>query len=306
MPRLFPPFDPDGSSGRSRPRQLPQVPVRLLLPNMVTLLALCSGLTAIRMAVEGQFEFAIYGILFAAALDGIDGRVARLLRSTSRFGAQLDSLTDFVNFGVAPAILLYIWGLADLGSFGWVAAIVFAISAALRLARFNAALEGPAKPAWHAAYFVGVPAPAAAVVALLPLYLEFLGVPHGGWTAPLVLLYSLGVAMLMISRVPTWSGKLIGRKIPRDLVLPLFFALVVTAALVVSLPWLTITIACVVYLAALPVSWGQFKQRQAAQHVAAAEVEGAAPLQLEAPATRNRGGPRRQRSVRKSRAQRAE
>lgn len=287
MRKLFPPFDPDGQPpGRPRARQL-QVPIRLLLPNMVTLLALCAGLTAIRMAVEGRFDFAIYGILFAAALDGIDGRVARLLRSTSRFGAQLDSLTDFVNFGVAPAILLYIWGLGDLGSIGWIVAIVFAISAALRLARFNAALEGPAKPAWHAAYFVGVPAPAGAVVALLPIYLEFLGVPHGGWTAPVVLIFTVSIALLMISRVPTWSGKLIGQKIPRDLVLPLFLALVVTAALLVSFPWLAISIACLGYLATLPVSWAAFHRQHQAMVVEAAALAKAAeqpsPLQLEPP-----------------------
>ncbi|MGD9740268.1 MAG: phosphatidylcholine/phosphatidylserine synthase [Bauldia sp.] len=287
MRKLFPPFDPDGQQpGRQRARQL-QIPIRLLLPNMVTLLALCAGLTAIRMAVEGNFDFAIYGILFAAALDGIDGRVARLLRSTSRFGAQLDSLTDFVNFGVAPAIVLYIWGLGDLGSIGWIVAIVFAISAALRLARFNAALEGPAKPAWHAAYFVGVPAPAGAVVALLPIYVEFLGVPHGAWTAPVVLIYTVAIALLMISRVPSWSGKLIGQKIPRDLVLPLFLALVVTAALLVSFPWLAISIACLVYLATLPISWAGFHRQHQAMVVEAAALAKAAdqsgPLQLEAP-----------------------
>lgn len=303
MPRIFPPFDPDGIPGRLRPRQLPQVPIRLLLPNMVTLLALCSGLTAIRMAVEGRFDIAIYAIMFAAALDGIDGRVARLLRSTSRFGAQLDSLTDFVNFGVAPAIILYIWGLSDLGSIGWIVAIVFSISAALRLARFNAALEGPAKPAWQAAYFVGVPAPAGAVVVLLPIYLEFLGVPHGSWTAPLTLVYTVGAAVLMISRVPTWSGKLIGRRIPRDFVLPLFLALVVTAAVVVSFPWLAVSVGTGLYLATLPVSWRGFNQRKAASLVAeaaaAAAADASGPLQLEAPA-RNRSRPRRQARPRKS------
>lgn len=301
MARFFSPFDPDGLPGRLKPRQLPQVPIRLLLPNMVTLLALCSGLTAIRMAVEGRFEFAVYAILFAAALDGIDGRVARLLRSTSRFGAQLDSLTDFVNFGVAPAILLFIWGLADLGSVGWVVAMVFAICAALRLARFNAALDGPAKPAWQAAYFVGVPAPAGAVVALLPLYLEFLGLPHGGWTAPLVLIYAVGMAFLMISRVPTWSGKLIGRKIPRDLVLPLFLGLVVTAALLVSFPWHALAFGTLLYLAALPMSWKAWHSLKTTIVPEPEPAPVAEPLQLEAPPRTRR--PRRQTAARKRKSE---
>ncbi len=297
MARFFPPFDPEGPTGRARPRQVPQIPIRMLLPNMVTLLALGSGLTAIRLAVEGRFEIAIYAVLFAAALDGIDGRVARLLRSTSRFGAQLDSLADFVNFGVAPALILYIWSLSDLGSIGWVASMVFAICAALRLARFNVALEAPPKPAWQAAFFVGVPAPAGAVLALLPLYVEFLGLPRGFWTAPLVLTYALGIGVLLVSRVPSWSGKLIGRKIPRDLVAPLFILLVVTAALLVSFPWIALTACSLIYLATLPLSsrsWNRRMKAGAASDPASAST--AEPLQLEAP-PRNRAGARRQTRV---------
>lgn len=299
MARLFPPFDPEGTPGRLKPRQLPQVPIRLLLPNMVTLLALCAGLTAIRMAIENQLEVAVYAILFAAALDGIDGRVARFLKSTSRFGAQLDSLADFLNFGVAPAIMLFIWSLSDLGSFGWIGGLIFAICAALRLARFNVALEGPAKPAWQAAFFVGVPAPAAAAVVLLPIYLEFLGTPHGFWTAPIVLAYTLAIGFLMVSRVPSWSGKLIGTKIPRDLVLPLFITLVATAALLVSFPWLALTFACVAYLATLPFSWRAWHEQIRVMVAPAPELSGVEPLRLEPP-VRNRGSARRQSRVRKS------
>jgi len=309
--RLFTPFDPDEPTGRTVRRPRPQVSVRMLLPNMVTLLALCSGLTAIRMAVEGRFDWAIYGILASAVLDGIDGRIARLLRSTSRFGAQLDSLADFVSFGVAPAILLFAWSLSDLGSAGWVVGMVFAICAALRLARFNSALDGPAKPAWQAAYFVGVPAPAGAVLAMLPLYVEFLGVSHGVFTAPIALAYTVLVAFLMVSRFPTWSGKLVGHRIPRDVVLPLFIALVVFAALLVSFPWAVLTIGTVLYLASLPFSWRAFettlravpseplRANDAPMPEVAEEPE---PLRLEPP-SRNRGGSRRERSVRKSRPQ---
>jgi CDP-diacylglycerol--serine O-phosphatidyltransferase len=312
MARLFTPFDPDEPSpGRTVRRPRPQVSIRMLLPNMVTLLALCSGLTAIRMAVEGRFEWAIYGILASAVLDGIDGRIARLLRSTSRFGAQLDSLADFVSFGVAPAILLFAWSLSDLGSVGWVVGMIFAICAALRLARFNSALDGPAKPAWQGAYFVGVPAPAGAVIAMLPVYVEFLGTPHGIFTAPLTLAYTVLVAFLMVSRVPTWSGKSIGQRIPRDMVLPLFIALVVFVAALVSFPWVVLTVSTMVYLASLPLSWRAFeatlrtatgepaRANDAPMREVADEPE---PLRLEPP-PRNRSAPRRERSVRKSRPQ---
>ena len=157
---IFSPFDPDrqrpaaGASARSR--------CASLLPNLITLLALCAGLTAIRLAFEGKLEWALGAIVFAAVLDGIDGRVARLIKGQSRFGAELDSLADFVNFGCAPALILYLWGLHELGNVGWIAAMVFAICAALRLARFNVMIDDPNQPAWAGNFFTGVPAPAGA------------------------------------------------------------------------------------------------------------------------------------------------
>src|SRR5690349_19910841 len=165
-----------GSFPRQRGR-FRLIPVRTLLPNLITLLALCAGLTAIRLAIEAKLEWAVAAIVFAATLDGIDGRVARMLKGTSRFGAELDSLADFVNFGVAPALILYFWELHELRSAGWIAALVFAICAELRLARFNDATEDPNRPAWASNFFVGVPAPAGAITASLPIYLYFLGVP---------------------------------------------------------------------------------------------------------------------------------
>lgn len=280
MERLFPPFDPDDLARRARLRPMPQIPIRLILPNLVTIVALCAGLTAMRMAVEGKFEIAVYCILFAALLDAVDGRVARLLRSTSRFGAQLDSLTDFVNFGVAPAILMFAWSLTDLGSIGWVAAIVFAICCALRLARFNVALDAPDKPAWQNAYFTGVPAPAGAIAAMLPLYVEFLGAPHGFWTAPVVLAYLVFVGLLMISRLPTWSGKMIGARIPRDVVLPLFVGFAIVAALLVSFPWLVLTIVTLGYFGTLAMSWRTFHDRKRADEEAKAATEAATAPKL--------------------------
>ena len=267
---LFPPFDPDpGDEPRLKRlrqlravqmRQLRGVPIRQVAPNLVTLLALCAGLTAVRMAIEARYDWAIAAIAIAAFLDGIDGRVARLLKSTSRFGAELDSLTDFVNFGVAPGILIYVWALDDLRSLGWIAVLIFAICAALRLARFNVALDAD-KPDWQASYFVGVPAPAGAMTVLLPLYMELVGAPHGFWTAPLVLIYTVVIGLLMVSSVPTWSGKLIGRRIPRDMVLPIFVAVVVVVAFLLSFPWETMAVLSVAYLATLPLSWATYRRR---------------------------------------------
>src|ERR1700692_2528439 len=149
----YQPFEPVRRPLLRRPR-FRAIPVRTLVPNIITLLALCAGLTAIRLAVEDKLEWALAAIVFAAMLDGIDGRVARMLKGTSRFGAELDSLADFVNFGVRPALILYFWGLHDLKSAGWIAAMVFAICAALRLARFNGMVEDPDRPVWASNFFV--------------------------------------------------------------------------------------------------------------------------------------------------------
>ena len=154
-------FDPERRERRLR--RLRQIPLRTLVPNVITLLALCAGLTAIRLALEGRLELALGAIVFAAMLDAVDGRVARMIKGTSRFGAELDSLADFFNFGVAPGLILYFWGLKELGNIGWIAAMVFAICAALRLARFNVQIEDPNRPAWAGNFFTGVPAPAGAI-----------------------------------------------------------------------------------------------------------------------------------------------
>jgi CDP-diacylglycerol--serine O-phosphatidyltransferase len=274
METIFPPFDPDDEGGhRPRLRQVRQIPIRLILPNLVTLLALCAGLTAIRMAIEARYGEAIAMIVVAAVLDGIDGRVARLLRSTSRFGAELDSLTDFVNFGVAPAILLYVWALDEVRSLGWIAALVFAICAALRLARFNVSIDNPNKPDWQANFFVGVPAPAGALIVLLPVYLEYLDLPHSSFTAPIVLVYTIAVGLLMVSRMPTWSGKKFGARVPREAVLPLFVLVVVLAASLLSYPWHVLAAGALVYLAALPIGWRAWQKHKREDRAASASVE---------------------------------
>ena len=268
---MFPPFDPEKDDRKPRARVFArgQVPTRVLIPNIFTLLGLCAGLTAIRMAIEHRWDLAVAALVFAAFLDGIDGRVARLLKAQSRFGAELDSLADFVNFGVAPAIIMFNWALDDLKSTGWIAVLIYAVCAALRLARFNVALDRTDLPAWKSSYFVGVPAPAGAMISLLPVYMEFVGTPHGFWTAPLVLVYTLAIGLLMISRVPTWSGKLIGRRVPRDQVLPLFVFVVLVAALLVSFPWEMLTVLTLAYLASLPFSWNAWERLLKADRTAA-------------------------------------
>lgn len=263
METIFPPFDPDESGTRPRVRRMRQIPIRMILPNLVTLLSLCAGLTAIRMGIENRYGEAISMIVIAAVLDAMDGRIARLLRSTSRFGAELDSLADFVNFGVAPAIILYVWALDQVHSLGWIAVLVFAICMALRLARFNVAIDGPTKPDWHGNFFMGVPAPAGALIALLPVYLENLGIPVGEVGVPIVFIYTIGVALLLVSRLPTWSGKKMGARIPREFVLPLFVIVVVAAASLLSYPWHVLAAGAIVYLVALPFGWRQFRRLEA-------------------------------------------
>ena len=167
---------PDPKYPELRRRRFRPIPVRMLVPNVITLLAICAGLTAIRLSIEGRMELAVAAIVFAAVLDGVDGRVARMIKGQSKFGAELDSLADFVNFGVAPGLMLYFWQLHELNNGGWIAAMVFAIAGGLRLARFNASIDDPNKPAFAANYFTGVPAPAGAILAMLPFYLAFLGV----------------------------------------------------------------------------------------------------------------------------------
>src|SRR6478735_6668405 len=171
MRRMFPPFEPDLPG--SRRRRFRPIPFRTLAPNLVTLLALCAGLTAVRFAVEAKLDWAVACIVLAAALDGVDGRLARLIKGTSRFGAELDSLADFVNFGVAPALMLYFWSLHDFHNVGWIVALLFALCGGLRLARFNVMLNDPSRPAWVANFFTGVPAPAGGPIGLFPLYVEF-------------------------------------------------------------------------------------------------------------------------------------
>ena len=237
---------------RPRPRLIPRVPIRMVLPSLVTLVALCAGLTSIRFALEGRFEPAMLAIVVAAVLDGLDGRLARALKSTTRFGAELDSLADFIDFGVAPAILLY-WTIMRLHpGLGWVAAMIFAIAAALRLARFNVMIEEK-KPAWAGNFFTGMPAPAGALVGLLPLYRHILGAPVTPGYAIFTAVYVLAIAGLMVSRIPHFSGKQAGR-VPRDTLLPVMFGVLLLLMLLATYTTATLTALTVIYLAMIPFS----------------------------------------------------
>ncbi|MFC3693678.1 CDP-alcohol phosphatidyltransferase family protein [Chenggangzhangella methanolivorans] len=273
---LMEPPTTDGEATLQKRSRIRRVPFRVLLPNFVTLLALCTGLTGVRMAIEGRMEMAVYLVVLAAVLDGVDGRLARLVKGTSRFGAELDSLTDFVNFGVAPALILYMWGLNGLGHVGWIGGLVLAIACALRLARFNVALDDPNKPAWAGAFFTGVPAPAGAIGAMLPIYLDFLGFPRAPIGAPLIVAYVVLVAFFMVSPLPTWSGKQLGARISRAWVAPALIGAAFFVALLVSYPWAVLALVVLAYLATMPFAYmhhARLKARDKAAAAAAAAPE---------------------------------
>ena len=272
---VFQPIDPAPPPRR----RFKAIPVRTLVPNLITLLALCAGLTAIRLAIESKLEWALAAIVFAALLDGIDGRVARMLKGTSKFGAELDSLADFVNFGVTPALILYFWGLHELKSAGWIVALVFAICAGLRLARFNVMIDDPDKPAWAGNFFTGIPAPAGALTVLLPIYLYFLGVSNGLVTIWVTFFYTLVIALLMVSRLPVFSGKRVGKRVPPEMVLPVFVVVVLFVALLISYPWEVLSIGAMTYLVCLPLGWLSYRnyQRKDAEAAAAAQAVAGSP-----------------------------
>lgn len=260
MPGPFQTFEPHGSGG---PR-IREIPVRLLLPNIITVLAICAGLSGIRLAFEGRFETAVVMVLVAAFLDGIDGRLARALKATSRFGAQMDSLADIVNFGVAPALVIYAYLLHDAGSLGWIAALIFVIACGLRLARFNVLDEDKAqRPAWENDYFVGVPAPAGAALVLLPVYLVFTGIaapaPVYGYAAAI---FTVLVALLLVSRLPVWSGKTFGSKVRRENALPVILAAMFYVLVLFAYPWQTLSLSALAYLAFLPLSARAYSRRR--------------------------------------------
>lgn len=237
-------------------RKFVRIPMRYVLPNLVTLIGLCLGLTAIRFAVEGRFELSVIFIAGAAVLDGLDGRLARALNGTSRFGAELDSLADFIDFGVAPAMLLYFWTLSSMPGAGWFAVMVYVVACALRLARFNVMIDDPKKPAWMGQFFTGMPSPAGAIVVLLPIYLHLsvFKMPSGGIVGIVLIAYVLLVAFLMVSRIPHFSGKQMGR-IPREYLLLVMLGVVASLLLLATYPAEVLVFLTLVYLGMIPFAW---------------------------------------------------
>ena len=235
-----------------------------LIPNILTLLALCAGITAMRYALDGAWERAVIAVLAAAVLDGLDGRIARALQATSKFGAELDSLSDVVCFGVAPAMVVYLWSLHEAKGLGWALALLFAVCCALRLARFNTTLEtADRQPPWARNYFVGVPAPAAGGLALLPLvlWLEFEG---DALANPIVTgIMMIGVSALMVSRIPTFAFKQI--RVPGRYVVFVLLAAGTAIAFLISEPWLTLGMLGIAYLLSIPYAMLVYRRRQRIQ-----------------------------------------
>ncbi len=243
-----------------------------LIPNILTLIGLCSGLIGMRAALEGHFGQAGVALVIAGFIDGLDGRIARLLRATSRFGAEFDSLSDFLCFGVAPAFILYLWSLHEGGRYGFLPCIMFAVCMALRLARFNASLGDdspkPAQPSYRNNFFTGVPAPAGAGLALFPLFLGLeankLGLPWLQSLSHQPLLVApilIGVAFLSVSTLPLWSFK--NFKVPAQVVLPLLLGIGVFVAVLVADPWAALAAAGLIYMAMIPLSYRSFHRLRA-------------------------------------------
>jgi len=245
-------------SAPTRPRRLRLLSINKLLPNIITVMAFCAGVSGLRFALDGKWEHAVGMILLAAVFDALDGRMARLLKAQSKFGAELDSLSDLVCFGVVPAVVLFMWSTIDLSKYGWMAVLVFATCCILRLARFNVRLEDEARPAYANSFFTGVPAPAGAGLALLPMIADFqFGLGLQG--QPVVLsLWLVAVGLLMASQIPTYAVKRI--MIPQRLVLPVLLGAALLVAAVVSVPWLTLCGVLAAYLVTLPFSVRDYRR----------------------------------------------
>ena len=228
------------------------IPLRAVVPNAITALALCSGLSGVRFAIGGEWERAVTMILIAGVLDGLDGRIARMLRGESRFGAELDSLADSISFGVAPALILYLWSLQFAPRIGWICSLMLAVFCVLRLARFNAQIDVSDQPRKSAGYFTGVPAPAGAGLALLPLFVWLWSgepIARATW---LVAPWTAAMALLMVSSLPTYSWK--SFRLRRNVRFEAIAAAVILAAALVTAPWQTLTVICAAYLLTIPFS----------------------------------------------------
>lgn len=252
------PIKSDNSAGKDSEH----LGLHRMIPNIMTLTALAAGLTAMQLAFNGQWGPAVLAIVIAAVLDAMDGATARLLKAQSDFGAQLDSLSDFLAFGIAPIMLLYMWILQDAGKIGWIALIVYAACMAMRLARYNVGTTKPV-PAWKKGFFQGVPAPAGAGIAMLPIFIwlqsprTFDDFAFANW---MVGIWVLIVGALMISRIPTWSSKLL--RVPRKMGMPMLGIAVLLIAALIQAPWQTLTAMSIAYLVHIPFAFRHFRKLQ--------------------------------------------
>ena len=274
------------------------IPLRAVVPNAVTALALCSGLSGIRFGMSGDWERALMFVAFAAVLDGMDGRIARALKGQSRFGAELDSLSDVVAFGVAPALITYLWVLREWNPYGWIFALAYAVCMALRLARFNARIDVQDQPHKSAGFLTGVPAPAGAAVVLLPLLLWLASNESWAWLRDyrLVSAWTAFSAFMIISSVATWSlGSL---RLRRNVRLEAIVLIAILGGALFSAPWETLSLIVIVYLALIPfsmASYAKVRRQRAVQHQPSLPgLEPAAPhaaLPADRPARRRRSEP---------------
>lgn len=284
-------------SSRPPERDRRGIPLRAVIPNAITAFALCAGLTGIRFAMSGDWDRALMFIAFAAVLDGVDGRVARMLRGQSRFGAELDSLSDVVAFGVAPALIVYLWALRLWQPYGWIFSLAYGVCMALRLARFNARIDVEDQPHKSAGFLTGVPAPAGAGMMLLPILLWLSSDRHWTWLQDyrLVAAWSALSAFMIISSVATYS--LGSMRLRRTVRLEALVLIAILGAALVTVPWETLSLIVIVYLALIPLSMARYarvRRRRASQPSLPSGPQPAlpaAPLPADRPAGRRRSGP---------------
>ena len=230
---------------------------RVILPNMLTLIGVCIGLTSIRFALDGRYEFAIIAIIIAAVIDGLDGRIARLIKGTSKVGKELDSLTDMISFGVAPAFIMYFWKLNELGRFGWLVCLIYVICVALRLARFNINTGG--EPSWRDNFFEGVPSPAGGILVLTPLIFSMSNIELFKLDYKIIVpIFFIITSFLLISKFPTYSFKKI--VIQRKATIFLLFGIILFFGLLLIYPFNVISLSALIYLAVLPISFFHYQK----------------------------------------------
>ena len=256
MKKLHPP-------GTPRKKRFRDLSINRMIPNILTLLALAAGVTAIRFGLDGRWEHAVLAIIVAAILDALDGRIARLLKGASKFGAELDSLSDFVCFGVSPVLVLYLWTMKDAGRLGWVLVMLFTICCGLRLARFNVMMEDHDAPAWQARFFTGIPAPAGGGLVLLPMVLSFQGSEDFFRQPWVVGIFMLVIAGMLVSTIPTYSFKKL--KISRRWILPTMLITAAIAVFLINAPWLTLSVVGKAYICSIPLSYRAQQALQTAE-----------------------------------------